>query len=419
MTRRDSWDLLRLALAAALLTSVWRIQDLFPALAPLRLPILMILVLLVLLAISPREQLRLVLASQSNVLRALALIVALAVLSVPTSLWMGHSFSYLLKHVLPAFVLAIAAAVASYTVSDARRVAAIQVIGAVMFAVVILLRFEVGEGGRLGDLVHYDANDLGLLIVCALPLAVYFLEYAPRIAWRVLALGCIGVFLATIVRTGSRGAFLGLLAVTLFLLLRYSTVYWGRRVAILVGVAALFIASTGAQYRTSLATLLEPTSDYNWTGNTEGGRMAIWERGLFYMKSRPLTGVGLNAFPIAEGTLSPLADRQMFARGVKWSAPHSVYVQIGAELGILALLVFVGMLVGAVVMAGRLAGEATRRGERSIAALARAQSAGIVGFAIAGAFLSQAYSTFLFVSLGAMVGLDLAARQAWRAARLA
>lgn len=419
MTRRDSWDLLRIALAAAVLTSVWRLQDLFPALAPLHLPSLMIVVLLALLVISPREQLRLSLASRSTVMRGLTLIVVLAVLSVPTSLWIGHSFGYLLKNVLPAFTLAIAVAVASYTVSDARRVAAIQVAGAVVFAVVVLLRYDTGESGRLGDLVHYDANDLGLLMVCALPLAIFFLEYAPRLAWRAVAVAAVGVFLITIVRTGSRGAFLGLLAVTIYLLLRYSTVYWGRRVAIIAGVAVLFFASTGAQYRTSLATLLEPTADYNWSGNTEGGRMEIWERGLFYMKSRPFTGVGLDAFPIAEGTLSPLADRQMFARGVRWSAPHSVYIQIGAELGILALLVFAGTIVAAIVMSGRLAAEAARRGERSIAALARAHAAGLIGFAIAGAFLSQAYAPFLYVSLGAMVGLDLAARQAWRAAALA
>lgn len=418
MTRRDSWDLLRLALAAAVLTSVWRLQDLFPALAPLRLPSLMIVVLLALFVISPREQLRLNLASHSTVMRGLALIVALAVLSVPTSLYMGYSFSYLLKVVIPAFVLAIAAAVASYTVADARRVAAIQVAGALFFAVFVLLRYETGESGRLGDLVHYDANDLGLLMVCSLPLAVYFLEYAPRLAWRAIALGAIGVFLVTIVRTGSRGAFLGLLAVTLYLLLRYTTVHWGRRVAIIAGVAALFFVSTGAQYRTTLSTLLEPTADYNWSGNTEGGRMAIWERGVLYMKMRPLTGVGLAAFPIAEGTLSPLADRQMFARGVKWSAAHSVYIQIGAELGVLALLVFAGTLVSAIVMASRLSRDAVRRGERSTAALARAQATGIVGFAIAGAFLSQAYAPFLYVSLGAMVGLDLAARQGWRAAAL-
>lgn len=418
MTRARTWDLLRLSLAAAVLTSVWRIQDLFPLLAPLRLPTLMLAALLVLLLVSPREQLRLALASRRSVMIGVMLIVALALLSIPTSLWKGQSLDFLLRNLLPAALLAFATAAAIYTVADARLVAAIQLVGAAVFCLVVMQRFDIGPSGRLGVLVHYDANDLGLLIVCVLPLALFYMGHGSRFVSRALAFGAVGLFLVTIVRTGSRGAFLGLLAVSLYLLLRYSTVYWGRRVAIVAGVAALVAVTAGSQYRSTLATILAPTKDYNWAGNTEGGRMAIWGRGLQYMADRPLTGVGLAAFPTAEGTLSPLASRQTYSRGVRWSAAHSSYVQIGAELGVLALLVFVGTLVAGLLLAGRLAREATRRGDAGIAALARAQGAGLFGFIIAGAFLSHAYSPVLLVGLGAIVGLDVAARETWRQAAL-
>ena len=142
--------------------------------------------------------------------------------------------------------------------------------------------------------------------------------------------------------------------------------------------------------------------------------MEVWGRGMQYMMDRPFTGVGLAAFPIAEGTISPLADRQTFSRGVRWSAAHSSYVQIGAELGVLAFIVFLVTLLGGLVMAGRLAREASRRGELSIAALARAQGAGLVGFAVAGAFLSHAYSPIMLLALGSIVGLNVAARESWR-----
>jgi O-antigen ligase len=408
------WDLLRVTLAAAVLTSVWRIQDLFLFLAPLHLPVLMLLALLGLLIVSPREQWRLFLAGRSNVMRGVVVLVLLALLSMPTSLYKGQSLDYLLRNFLPAALLAFATAAAVYTVADARRVAAIQLGGAVLFCIVILRRFEVGPGGRLGSLVHYDANDLGLLMVCVLPLALYFVGNGVRFATRGLALGSVALFLVTIVKTGSRGAFLGLLAVTLYLLFRYSTVYWGRRVAILAGVAAIFMVTAGSQYRSTLATLLTPRSDYNWVGNTDGGRMAVWGRGIRYMLDRPLTGVGLAAFPIAEGTISPLAERQTYSRGVRWSAAHSSYVQIGAELGVVALLVFLSVLLGGLLLAGRLARDAAWRGEVGLAALARAQGAGLMGFIVAGAFLSHAYSPMLLVALGSIVGLDVAAREGWR-----
>lgn len=418
MNSRRPWDGLRIALAAAVLCCVWRVQDLFEPLAPLKLPTLMLLAVLALMVVSPREQVRAAVVSQKNVMRGMFVIVALALLSVPTSLYVGMSAEFLIKNVLPAVILALAAAAAVYTVSDARRVAAIQVAGAGLYAVVILTRFEVGEGGRLGSLVYYDANDLGMLMVCTLPVALYFVGHAQRFTTRLAAIAAIGLFLATIAKTGSRGAFLALVAVVLFMLVRYTTVNVVHRVATVAGIAVLFVASTGAQYWTAVSTLLEPQADYNWIGNTEGGRMAIWERGLGYMADRPLTGVGLNAFPTAEGTISPLADRQMFGRGVKWSAAHNSFVQIGAELGVLALLTFTAMVVGALLMASRLARDAQARGERGLAAFAQAQAAGIVGYIVAGFFLSQAYAPFLFVSLGMIVGLDVAARISWRQAAL-
>jgi len=418
VTARHPWDALRLALAAAVLTSVWRIQDLFPALAPLRLPSLMLLALLGLMVISPREQARISLVGRSFVMRGVFAIVVMAVLSVPTSLWMGLSFDFFIKNLLPAVVLALAAAAAIYTVADARRIAAIQLGGATLYAIVILTKFEVGEGGRLGNLVYYDANDLGMLMVCVVPLALYFIGDTARPLARIVGVTMVGLFLLTIAKTGSRGAFLALIAMTLYLLFRFSTVHWARRVAILGGVTAIFVASTGAHYWSMMGTILEPKADYNWVGNTDAGRMDLWLRGMNYMLDRPLTGVGLAAFPIAEGTISPIADRQMFGRGVKWGAAHSAYVQIGAELGVLALLVFLAILGSALLMCGRLAREAQRRGALSIVALSRAQGASLVGFMVAAAFLSQAYAPFLFISFGAIIGLDLAARQSWRTGAL-
>ncbi len=413
---RRPWDALRITLAIAILTAVWRIQDLFPPLAPLKLPTIMPLVLVALLVVSPREQMRAWIVSRQRVMRGIFLIVVFAVASIPLSLWAGMSFEFLVKNVLPAVLLAVVAGAAVYTVSDARRVAAIQVAGAAIYAVVILTQFEVGEGGRLGSLVYYDANDLGMLLVCTLPLALFFTGFSQHLWARILSAGIIALFLATIVKTGSRGAFVGLVAVVLYLLARYTSLHWSKRLITIAGLLVVFVAATGAQYWSTVSTMLHPSTDYNWIGNTEGGRMAIWQRGLGYMANRPVTGLGLNAFPVAEGTISPLARRQQFSEGVKWSSPHNSFLQVGAELGVLALIVFIATIAGALLLAGRLARDASARGgqNRAIAALARAQGALLVGYVVSGFFLSQAYAPFLYVSLGSIVGLDVATRLRWR-----
>src|SRR5690606_5098031 len=98
---------------------------------------------------------------------------------------------------------------------------------------------------------------------------------------------------------------------------------------------------------------------------------------------------------------------------------HNSFVQIGAELGVLGLLVFTAMVFGALLMAARLARDALARGELGLAAFAQAQAAAMVGYVVAGSFLSQAYAPFLFVSLGLIVGLAVAARLAWRQKALA
>ena len=100
-----------------------------------------------------------------------------------------------------------------------------------------------------------------------------------------------------------------------------------------------------------------------------------------------------------------------------WSSPHNSFLQVGAELGIPALVVFITTILGALLLAGRLARDASARGgpERATAALARAQGALLVGYVVSGFFLSQAYAPFLYVSLGSIVGLNVAARLRWRA----
>src|SRR5258708_33328068 len=85
--------------------------------------------------------------------------------------------------------------------------------------------------------------------------------------------------------------------------------------------------------------------DYNHTSET--GRMQIWSRGIGYMLANPLLGVGPNNFPAAEGTLSPLAERQQYGIGVRWNAAHNSFVQIGAELGLPGLTLFVAVIASA------------------------------------------------------------------------
>jgi O-antigen ligase len=135
--------------------------------------------------------------------------------------------------------------------------------------------------------------------------------------------------------------------------------------------------------------------------------MKIWQRGIGYMLAYPVFGVGANNFNAAEGMLSPFAQRQQLGRGVKWNAAHNSYVQVGAELGIPGLLMFIGMFASAFAALRRSSRRVgIARSDNAGPELTQAISASLVGFVVGAVFLSLAYSEILFTLLALAVALQ-------------
>ena len=145
--------------------------------------------------------------------------------------------------------------------------------------------------------------------------------------------------------------------------------------------------------------------------------MSIWGRGIGYAADRPLTGVGVGAFNIAEGTISPLARQQEYGKGLKWSSPHNSFVQVLAETGAVGFVIFLAILFYAYRAAARLARASLGRSRRArrYGELAQAHAAAIAGYVVSGFFLSQGYAPYLYFVIGMIIGLDVTVRAEWRA----
>jgi O-antigen ligase len=169
----------------------------------------------------------------------------------------------------------------------------------------------------------------------------------------------------------------------------------------------VLVVSATDRYWHQMGTILSD-ADYNHT--EEGGRLQIWRRGLGYMLQYPVLGVGPNNFGTAEGTLSPLAERQQFGVGVRWSAPHNSLVQVGAELGFPGLLMFVAMIGSAFVGLHRLNGTRRSTAPQTSPELKQAVTAALLGFVVGAFFLSLAYSEILYTLLAFAVGLQKVGR---------
>ena len=273
-------------------------------------------------------------------------------------------------------------------------------------------RLEGGQG-------MFDANDLGMILVMALPLAVLFFFNGKPLT-RMLSLGTMIGIPVTIALTGSRGAMIGLCVVGLTMLVTLRRISVIKRVSILVAVAAgLFLAAPQGYWK-QMSTLLNLKEDYNYS--VDYGRKGIAKRGIGYMLGRPLFGVGVANFPRAEGTISPIASARMSqGLSVEWIAPHNTYVNVGAEMGIPALIIWLSLLFGGTIGLWRLrrrlppswAHENAERKFLGDACLFLPIS--FLGFAVTSLFLSHAYTIVPYVIFAYLGGLHVLVHKELRA----
>jgi putative inorganic carbon (HCO3(-)) transporter len=405
------WDLLLVCVAAYIVISVGRIHQLFPALELIHPAALAGLLGIVLYLCDSKPERR---AVHLNVptTKILAALTMWMILCVPGALRISTSFSVVFDNFLKTALMYVVIASCIRAIVDVERLALVYLTGAVLYTVVVMTRFDLGSGDawRLGHLYYYDANDFATYVVTAMPFGVYFAHASNRLIGRMFAAASLVVLTLGFVWSGSRGGFLALAAVAMFILVRYSAIQLRWRLSAAALVMFVLLATASDQYWKQMSTILSDT-DYNRT--QESGRLQIWTRGVGYMLDNPLFGVGPGNFQAAEGTLSELAERQQFGVGVRWNAPHNMFVQVGAEMGIPGLMLFVALLASAFVALRRSREDQSLAPDAYAAQLTPAVTASLLGFVVGSVFLSLAYAEMLYTLIALSIGLcKIAALQA-------
>jgi O-antigen ligase len=388
--RRWSW--LLLCVAVYMLASVGRIHQLFPPLTLLRPALVSAFIAIALVMWSPATLQGVYQAFRFPTTKCVAGLLFWVAVSVPGALWPGGSVTILVQYYLKLAIMYLVLVAAVRGPRDVERLALMYFLSVTLYSAVVVVR-KGPPLDRLGALYYYDANDFATLVVTALPLGVHFIFTRQAFWRRLIGIGGLAIMTLAFVWSGSRGGFIGLLVVAAFLLFGYTAIRASRRLFAAVIVTVALFGVAGQSYWERMRTILAPEQDYNMT--EEGGRMQVWKRGIGYMLQRPVTGVGAGNFATAEGRLSPLAERQSRGRGLKWSAAHSSYVQVGAELGIPGLLLFLGLFLGAF--------RALRRAWPP--PLAQALMGSLVGFLAGAVFLSLAYADMPYILLSLAIGL--------------
>lgn len=406
LRRRSSlpWGQIFLLIYTAV--AVGRIQELIPALAPLR-PGLIAGGIALLAWIKAPGTLPEKVPIHIPAVRDVMILVGLAVVLVPISIWPRGSLGFLVGAYFKTVLLFLFVVYWCRTVQDVRRLMWVCCLATAALAVPGWFE-DPGANRYYKEGWTYDSNDLALLFVVVLPLILYLFSTSRRAA-QVFLLAVALVCVYGVVLTQSRGGLLALIVVGSLALWR-SRMTRTTKYAIVLVALLVFGVLAGTAWRDRIRTMWDPQTEYD---RTAGGRTDIWKTALVLFVTRPW-GVGIDGFVTAEG---------LYHQGAgKWNAAHNSFIQVCVELGVVGFVVFIRLLTGtlrSLRQVETVAAAAPRRpltrvhgpprparqpapsqsGFDNLFLLAEALEISLWGFIVGGFFLSQAYSGLLYVLL--------------------
>jgi len=255
----------------------------------------------------------------------------------------------------------------------------------------------------------YDANDLGVVLLVGLPLALYTFQMS-RVWGKIVSLATMLGIGVVVAKTGSRGALVGLVAFSIAAILLIDSVALPKRVGLVLATLVALSFASPEGYWNQMKTILSPKEDYNWTAET--GRRMVLQRGLSYLAAYPVFGVGINNFPMAEGTISERARRWMPGEmGIAWITAHNSHLQVASEMGLAGFSLWVTLLGGLVWSTARLGRRMPSRwatgtfDERVPYHATRCIPVATVAFAASGAFVSFAYLDPIYILAALTAGI--------------
>lgn len=331
------------------------------------------------------------------------------ILATPFSSWRGGSLDRVISYGRIDFIFLFVMAGLAVSWGEVRAM-----LGAIALAALtnlLLARTFVGavNGRMILDLpfngVITNSNDLAAHLIILLPFLLFIVLKSRNLFVRAVLLVGIVYGLWVILGTASRGAFIGLLAMFVFYLLRAPAAH---RTAMLVISPILAIAFVALMSQATLQRLgsVFKKPDAQLQTNPDDEAAASWEsrnyllkKSLYFTVTHPLFGVGPSQFSNFEGKTS----REQGFHG-NWHETHNSYTQVSSECGIPAVLFFIAGLVSAFRLVNDTYRAAREAGHREIAAACLCYLLTLVGYMITLIFLAHAYR----FTLPALVGLAIA-----------
>jgi len=227
-----------------------------------------------------------------------------------------------------------------------------------------------------------DSNYYTLAALPWVPIAFCLMNELRSVWMKLFCLGNLFVILCGVMLAASRGGFLGLLAASLIVVWEYR-----RHLRIIVLATAFLIPLCVIVPTSPMHRLLHPNySDVEAVDN----RTVAWKAGLRMIRAHPFIGVGLGNFKTIVGQYEIEGPKVV-------SIAHNTYIEIAAELGLPALLVFCSILFSSFRSLQRTRRRAIEAGSSLVYQAATGLEAGLLGIAVSIFFVSGEYQRSLWM----------------------
>lgn len=234
-------------------------------------------------------------------------------------------------------------------------------------------RVSVDVGGMFGN-----TNDMALHFVIVIPLAVALGISSKNYFHKVLYFVFSGMMVIGVLVTQSRGGFLGLIAACGILAWKLGKKQRLKIAVVSLLAGVLIIAFAPGDYGTRILSIFNPTLDASGSSDQ---RSELLKQSILVTLRNP-QGIGIGNFPIV---------------GVQNLQTHNAYTQVSSELGILALIAFVIMIVSPFRKLAAIERQMSDREDFSwIYIYAVGIQASLVGYMVSSFFLSVAYGWFAY-----------------------
>jgi probable O-glycosylation ligase (exosortase A-associated) len=247
-----------------------------------------------------------------------------------------------------------------------------------------------------------DNNHLAAALLVCVPLMNYLRMQSKHLIVRIILAGMTVLTLFSVVGSYSRGALLGLLAMSAFLWAK------SKRKLVAAVVIPLLVGSVIAFMPAEWVARMHTIDSIQGAASTDSGqtRTAIWHVAWQMAVHRPLTGAGFFApydFNVVRHFVSDGWPR----------AVHSIWFEVLGEHGFVTFFVWLGITVSAVVAARRIIKSASGVPDLAWCVdLAKMSQVSMVAYCVAGTFLSLSYWDFYFTMLVAVAATHQYVRQA-------